>query len=35
MPETAINPSSAETMRKRRLFPVLTAANPRKRVMAI
>jgi hypothetical protein len=35
MPETAINPSSAETMRKRRLFPVLTAAKPRRSVMAI
>jgi hypothetical protein len=30
-----MNPRSAETMRKRRLFPVLTAAKPRRRVMAM
>jgi hypothetical protein len=30
-----MNPSSAETMRKRRLLPVFTAAKPRSRVMAI
>jgi hypothetical protein len=30
-----MKPRSAETMRKRRLFPVLTAAKPRRRVMAI
>jgi hypothetical protein len=30
-----MNPSIAETTRKRRLFPVLTAATPRRSVEAI
>jgi len=30
-----MNPSKAETMRKRRLFPVLTAEKPIRRVIAI
>jgi len=30
-----MKPSSAETIRKSRLLPVLTAAKPRRRVMAI
>ena len=33
-PETAMKPSIAETTRKRRLFPVLTAATPRRSVEA-
>jgi len=35
MPETDMNARSAATMRKRRLLPVLTAANPKSRVMAM
>jgi hypothetical protein len=35
MPETAMKPRRAETMRKRRLFPVLTAAKPRRSVIAM